>query len=245
MLRGALTLMLLALTLPAASPASKPEPRMLGPFGNGADAYWLWKAQGTPKAVVVFEHGLDESELNPSNHTAWIEHLVRQGNDVIYPRYETTPAGSPALLHSLIGIHAGLVRLGRPRAPLVVVGYSRGGRLAVELAAVMWRISENAAAVMSVYPSTLNPGLEEVVNFTHLPHSARLLLVAADRDSPAGVRELLRRLERSHFPAQRIRTAVVRSRGPFRADHFSALQWGPEARRQLWAPLDRLIAAVS
>jgi hypothetical protein len=33
MLRGALALMLLALTLPAASPASKPEPRMLGPFG--------------------------------------------------------------------------------------------------------------------------------------------------------------------------------------------------------------------
>ena len=243
MLRAAVAAALLALVVPAASPASQ-APRMLGPFGTGADAYWLWKAQGAPKAVVVFEHGLDESELNPWNHITWIEHLVRQGNDVIYPRYETSPAGSPALLHSLIGIHAGLVRLGRPRAPLVVVGYSRGGRLAVELAAVMWRIGEQPAAVMSVYPSTLNPRLEEVVNFTHLPHSVRLLLVAADRDSPAGVRELLRRLQRSRFPAQKIRTAVVRSRGSFRADHFSALQWGPEARRQLWAPLDRLIASV-
>jgi hypothetical protein len=243
MLRAAIALAVVALAVPAALPAA-PEPKMLGPYGKGADAYWLWKAQGVPKAVVVFEHGLDESELNPWNHMAWIEHLVRQGNDVIYPRYETTPAGSPALLHSLIGIHAGLVRLGRPRVPLVVVGYSRGGRLAVELAAVMWRIGQTPAAVMSVYPSTLNARLEEVVNFSHLPHSTRLLLVAADRDSPAGVRELLRRLERSRFPAQNVRTAVVRSRGSFRADHFSALQWGPAARRQLWTPLDRLIVSV-
>lgn len=244
MLRPALVCTLLALALPSASPGAAPEPKMLGPFGRGADAYWLWKAHGTPKSVVVFEHGLDESELNPWNHMEWIEHLVRQGNDVIYPRYETSPAGSPALLHSLIGIHAALVRLGRPERPLVLVGYSRGGRLAVELAGVMWRISRKPAAVMSVYPSTLNPKLEEVVNFSHLPHSTHLLLVAADRDSPAGVRELLRRLERSRFPAKNIRTAVVRSRGSFHADHFSALQSGAEARRQLWAPLDRLIASV-
>ncbi len=244
MLRAALAFTLLVVALPVASPGATPEPRMLGPYGKGADAYWLWKAHPAPKTVVVFEHGLDESELNPWNHIAWIEHLVRQGNDVVYPRYEKSPAGSPALLHSLIGIHTALVRLGRPEVPLVVVGYSRGGRLAVELAAVMWRIGVKPAAVMSVYPSTLNPRLEEVVNFTHLPRSTRLLLAAADRDSPAGVRELLRRLERSRFPAQNIRTEVVRSRGSFRADHFSALQSGSEARRQLWAPLDRLIAAV-
>jgi pimeloyl-ACP methyl ester carboxylesterase len=244
MLRAALAFSLLALALPAASPGTAPEPRMLGPYGKGADAYWLWKAHPAPRTVVVFEHGLDESELNPWNHIAWIEHLVRQGNDVIYPRYETSPAGSPALLHSLIGIHTALVRLGRPQVPLVVVGYSRGGRLAVELAAVMWRIRLKPSAVMSVYPSTLNPRLEEVVNFTHLPHSTRLLLVTADRDSPAGARELLRRLQRSRFPAQRVRTEVVRSHGSFRADHFSALQSGSEAQRQLWAPLDRLIASV-
>jgi hypothetical protein len=231
--------------LVAAAPAgSAPEPKMLGPYGKGADAYWLWRTHGAPKAVVVFEHGLDQSELNPWNHMAWIEHLVEQGNEVVYPRYETVPGAGPALLHSLIGIHAGLVRLGRPHAPIVVVGYSRGGRLAVEVAAVMWRISQKPAAVMSVYPSTLNPKVEEVVNFTHLPHSTRLLLVAADRDSPAGVLELLRRLDRSHFPPGKIHTAVVRSRGRFRADHFSALQWGPDVRRQLWAPLDRLIASV-
>jgi pimeloyl-ACP methyl ester carboxylesterase len=240
--RAALSLALVALAVTPAGHAAKP--RMLGPYGKGADAYWIWKARGTPKAVVVFEHGLDESELDPFNHLAWIEHLVERGNDVVYPRYETVPGAGPALLHSLIGIHAGLVRLGRPRVPVVLVGYSRGGRLAVETAAVMWRISTKPAAVMSVFPSTLNPRLEEVVDFTHLPATARLLLVAADRDSPAGARELLQRLERASFPPQNVATAVVRSRGTFRADHFSALGRGPEIRRQLWAPLDRLIASV-
>jgi acetyl esterase/lipase len=244
MLRAAVALAVVVLAAPAASGGTTPVPKMLGPFEEGADAYWLWKAQGPPKAVIVFEHGLDESELNPWNHAAWIEHLARGGNAVIYPRYETAPGVGPALLHTLIAVHAGLVRLGRPQAPIVVVGYSRGGRLAIEAAAVMWRISRRPAAVMSVYPSTLNPKLEEVVNFTHLPRAARLLLVAADRDSPAGVRELLRRLRRSGFPPGRIRTAVVRSRGTFRADHLSALGTGPEVRRQLWAPLDRLIASV-
>ena len=67
MLRAAIVLAVVALAVPAGSPAAQ-EPKMLGPFGKGADAYWLWKAQGAPKAVVVFEHGLDESELNPWNH---------------------------------------------------------------------------------------------------------------------------------------------------------------------------------
>jgi hypothetical protein len=108
----------------------------------------------------------------------------------------------------------------------------------------MWRIGVAPAAVMSVFPSNLNPNVEEVVNFTHLPHSCRLLLVAGDEDSPAGVHELLRRLERSTFPPERVRTALIRSRSTFHADHFSALQWGSEARRQFWAPLDRLISSV-
>src|SRR4051812_34181223 len=168
---------------------------MLGPYGKGPDAYWLFKAKGAPKSVVVFEHGFDESELNPWNHVEWIHHLTAQGSDVIYPKYETVAGEGPALLHSLVGIHAGLVRLGRPHVPIAVLGYSRGGRLAVEVASVLWRISQKPAAVMSVYPSTLNPQLEEVVNFSHLPRSARVLLVAADRDSPAGVRELLQRLQ--------------------------------------------------
>src|SRR3954470_13800347 len=120
-----------------ATPASAAPPKMEGPFGNGADIYWVWHAPH-PQAIVVFLHGLDQSELYPGNHLPWIEHLVRMGNDVIYPRYETAPGRGPALLHSAKAVVSAMVRLGAPLVPVVFVGYSRGGRLAAELAAAAW-----------------------------------------------------------------------------------------------------------
>jgi alpha-beta hydrolase superfamily lysophospholipase len=243
--RLAACLVILAVAAPAAFAGSTAPPKMLGPYGKGADSYWLWRARGKPKAVVVFMHGLDESELRPANHLPWIEHLAGQGNEVVYPRYEVVPGGGPALLHTLIGVHAALVRLGRPQLPLVVVGYSRGGRLAVEAAAVMWRISVRPAAVMSIFASALNPSLEEVVDFTRLPHTARVVLLAGEEDSPAGVRELLVRLRDGDFPADHVEASVIRTKGRFHADHFSAMQTGPEARRQFWDRLDRLVRRVA
>jgi pimeloyl-ACP methyl ester carboxylesterase len=236
--RIALCAVVLALAVPAAAAA---PPRMQGPFLQGADMYWVWRAPN-PRAVVVFMHGLDPSELYPANHLPWIEHLVRMGNDVIYPRYESAPGRGPALLHSAKAVVAGIVRLGRPRVPVVIVGYSRGGRLAVELAASAWRFRVTPAAVMSVFPSELNPQVEEVVDFTRLPHSARVVLLSGQEDSPAGVRELLRRLRDGGFPVENVEVGIVRSRGSFHADHFSAMQTTPEAKRQFWATLDRVIA---
>jgi hypothetical protein len=91
-----------------ATPASAAPPTMQGPFGNGADIYWVWRAPH-PQSIVVFMHGLDQSELYPGNHLPWIEHLVRMGNDVVYPRYENAPGRGPALLHSAKATVAAIV----------------------------------------------------------------------------------------------------------------------------------------
>ena len=219
-------------------------PKMQGPYGNGADIYWVWKARQA-KSIVVFLHGLHQSELYPGNHLPWIEHLVRMGNDVIYPRYENAPGRGPALLHSAKAVVAAMVRLGAPRVPVVFVGYSRGGRLAVELAASAWRFKVKPAAVMSIFPSELNPNVEEVVNFKRLPHSARVLLLAGQEDSARGVHDLLIRLRDDGFPPEHVFAEVVKSKGSFHADHFSAMQTTAEAKRQFWGRLDRLIAQVS
>lgn len=240
----ATTLISLALAAPAAPGSSSPHPRQLGPFGKGADTYWLWRAQGKPRAVVVFMHGLDRRELKPKNHLAWIEHLVEQGDDVVYPMYEVQPGVRGALLHTLTAVGAALKRLGRPKAPLVVVGYSRGGRLAVEFAAIAPAIKAAPAAVMSVFPSQLNPAAEEVIDLRTLERTTRIMLVVGQEDGRQGASELLTRLRSAGFPAKNVQPLLVRSRGKFHADHFSALQSGPEIRRQLWAPLDRLIRSV-
>ncbi len=59
-----------------------------GTNGNGQD-FWLYEPNTpTPDSanVVVFIHGLGET--NPKLYGAFIKHLVRKGNIVIYPRYQ-------------------------------------------------------------------------------------------------------------------------------------------------------------
>src|SRR2546428_10396472 len=66
-----------------------PSVREEGPFGLGADRYWLYRpARGAPRAVVIFLHGLDTSELTPRNHRPWLRQLAAEGDAVGYPRYE-------------------------------------------------------------------------------------------------------------------------------------------------------------
>jgi pimeloyl-ACP methyl ester carboxylesterase len=238
-------LLVLAVTAPVApAPASAPHPRRLGPYGTGADAYWLWRAQGKPRAVVIFLHGLARSELSPVNHLPWIEHLARQGDDVVYPTYETEPGARGAVRHIFFAVDAAMRRLGKPKAPVVIVGYSRGGRLAVEFAAVAPAILVFPKAVMSIFPSELNPVAEETIDLRTLPPVLKIMLVVGQEDSRAGARELLDRLAAAGFPAANVQAVVIRSKGSFHADHFSALQTGPEARRQFWDRLDRLIRSV-
>jgi len=238
-------LAVLAVSAPAALGGAAPHPRQLGPYGSGADLYWLWHAQGRRQAVVLFLHGLDRSELNPANHLPWIEHLARQGDDVIYPAYEVQPGARGAIRHTLNALGPALRRLGRPKAPLVIVGYSRGARLAVEFAAIAPAIQVIPAAVMSIFPSPLNPLAEETIDLRTLEPSTRIMLVVGQEDSREGAQELLHRLEQAGFPAGHIRALVIRSKGAFHADHFSALQTGPEARRQFWVPLDGLVKSVA
>lgn len=59
-----------------------------GTNGSGGD-FWLYEPNTpTPDSanVVVFIHGLGET--NPKLYGAFIKHLVRKGNIVIYPRYQ-------------------------------------------------------------------------------------------------------------------------------------------------------------
>lgn len=57
---------------------------------RGADGYWLFLPDDpVPKRapVVLFLHGT--RALNPYDYGGWIEHLVRRGNVVLYPIFES------------------------------------------------------------------------------------------------------------------------------------------------------------
>jgi pimeloyl-ACP methyl ester carboxylesterase len=204
--------------------------------GVGKDEYWTLRAKGTPHAVVVFLHGLGQDsgeQLEP-----WQAHLGEEGYDVIYPRYEDPPPDPQARNNIVSAVGRALGDLGRPNVPLVLLGYSRGGRLAVEAAAFL-----KPRLVLSFYPGQINPAFEPPTNFKLIPRTTQIWLFVGDRDTSvgnSGALELTERLLAFKVPPGQIHAAIVRSRG-FTADHTSVYDLSPAAKRGIWDRADRLI----
>ncbi|MDI9793239.1 alpha/beta hydrolase, partial [Pseudomonas aeruginosa] len=58
-------------------------------FGEGAREYWVFTPeQPVPgnAPLVIFLHGW--SVMQPDLYRAWIDHIVRRGMVVVYPRYQ-------------------------------------------------------------------------------------------------------------------------------------------------------------
>lgn len=217
-----------------------------GPIGSGADGAWLFQPAGKPKSLVIFFHGQGgPEETTPANHLPWIEHLVKHGSIVVYPRYENPYLVNP-LVHAVAGIRAAAGRVHTNGLPVLAIGYSRGGGLVVEYAAVA--ASSKAPVpetVMSVFPTAVGDQ-GRVVSLAPLSHSTRLDILLGDKDTVVGARGarfMLRRLELGGFPGQNIRLHFVHSTRSFTADHLAPMETSPGARAAFWALADRLLAA--
>jgi predicted esterase len=204
--------------------------------GIGKDQYWVVHAKGKPKAVVVLLHGLGRDsgeQLQP-----WQVHLAERGYDVIYPRYEDPPPAPDARTNIVGAVGRALGDLGRPNVPLVLLGHSRGGRLAVEAAAFL-----KPRLVLAFYPGQINPEFEPPTNLKLIPPTTDIWLFVGDRDRSVGNQgalELDERLLLGGFPVEHIHGAVIKSKG-FTADHMSVYDLSPEAKRAIWDRTDRLI----
>jgi pimeloyl-ACP methyl ester carboxylesterase len=199
-----------------------------GHAADGPREVWYYPARGDVKSVVVFLHGYGGArEETPANHVPWLRHLVQNGSDVIYPRYEE--GGSLNPYSDLdIGVQVARTRLGHPHVPTVVIGYSRGGRLAVDYAAFEAAHDREPAAVLCVFPGLNSPG-EKLASLDLLDSKTRIVLWVGDHDTGVdgvGARAILARL------------------ATFSATHLSVLESGPGAREAFWGPTDRLIESV-
>lgn len=196
------------------------------------------RAPGKPRAVVAVLHGLSPQsglQLQP-----WLLHLAQRDYDVVYPRYEQPPSDPKARTGVVAGVRGGLARLGHPQVPLVLVGHSRGGRLAVEAAAFL-----HPAGVVAIFPGQLNPYFEQPTNLSKIPVTTRITLLVGDHDTSvgsAGAVELFARLRGAGVPRAQIVGAMIRSRPGFSATHLSVYRTDAPARRAIWARVDRLIA---
>jgi acetyl esterase/lipase len=163
-------------------------------YGSGAHEFWIFEpADPTPSTapLIVFNHGW--AAFTPIYYEAWVDHLVRQGNIVVYPRYQAgmvvnlryaTQYAIDAVKQAIAILENGshvLPDLDR----FAIVGHSLGGGITAEMAALA-----NASglpvprAVMPVQPF-LRP-LTMLRNFSDIPSTTLLLVVVGENDTVAG-----------------------------------------------------------
>jgi dienelactone hydrolase len=162
-----------------------------GSFGWGGKQYWLFEPtdpRPDKAPVIIFNHGW--AGMLPRFYQRWIEHIVKRGNIVIYPRYQRsilTPS-ERFTPNMVTAVRAALEKLAteehvRPDLDKVAaVGHSMGGVLSANLAAVAGREGlPELKAVMCIEPG-MGPR-DVLMDFTEIPTGTLILGVLGEDDS--------------------------------------------------------------
>lgn len=168
-------------------------------YGEGDHQFWIYEpASPAPESapVVVFNHGW--SGMNPAIYGAWIEHLARRGNIVIFPRYQAsarTPPKefAPNAIQAVKDATAELQKPGRVRPRLdqfAFVGHSAGGNISATMAGLASSSGiPQPKAVMCVEPGkswTASDRIKIPIDgLDAIAASTLLLCVAGDEDRVA------------------------------------------------------------
>jgi acetyl esterase/lipase len=231
--------------LPRRPPQAQPAPADSSPvpaphrkvrrqeYGHGARSNWLFEpAEPTPEAapVVVFLHGW--FAYNPVAYGAWIEHLVRGGQAVVFPRYQADDFTPPseflgnavaAVRDALDVLTTSRTHVRPDRHRFAVIGHSAGGNLAAQMAAVAAESGlPRPRAVVTVMPGEVVPSREP--SLARIPASTLLLVVAAEDDRIVGdlrAREIF--AEATAIPPSGKKFVLYRTdlHGGLVADHFA------------------------
>jgi pimeloyl-ACP methyl ester carboxylesterase len=136
--------------------------------------------------------------MNPGNYGAWIDHLVRRGNIVVYPRYQSSRRTSPdEMTHNAINAVKNAIKLlqsGMHVSPqldkFAIVGHSLGGSITASMAALATPVGlPEPKAIMLA-----EPGEGENIGSHHILHpdlstispNVLLLVVVGSEDTLAG-----------------------------------------------------------
>ncbi|ODT98337.1 MAG: hypothetical protein ABS79_06065 [Planctomycetes bacterium SCN 63-9] len=177
---------------------SKPHKQIVSyELGVGPRSYMIFEPSD-PKPirapVVVFLHGW--FAVNPAIYGAWIDHLVRSGKIVIFPRYQNDFSTAPqeflgnavAAIRDALGVLATGRGHVRPRLDQIgLIGHSAGGNLAAYIAAVASNPNSgipSPKAVVAVMPGEVFPQKEP--NLADIPAKTLLVVMVGEEDILVG-----------------------------------------------------------
>jgi hypothetical protein len=175
-------------------------------YGDGENQYWIYEP-GSPQPesapVIIFMHGWGAT--TPTFYEAWIEHLVRKGNIVIYPRYQEniftpsdrfTPNSIRAVKEALNELQSGNHVLPQINKT-AMVGHSAGGLISVNIAALAESEGlPTPRAVFAVEPGKSRSPEEQrgpiLQNLTHISPETLLLTLSGDQDTWVGDQDAIK-----------------------------------------------------
>lgn len=163
-------------------------------YGKGGEEYWLFEPNSPkPKTapLIVLLHGW--GGMNPLYYGAWIDHLVKRGNIVVYPRYQAnlltsmkdfTPNALTAIKNAISRLQSEPGHVRPDLNKFATVGHSAGGLLAANVAALADESRlPRVRAVMSVEPGiTEEPISIPLADLKKIPSNTLLLTLAGDQD---------------------------------------------------------------
>ncbi len=185
-----------ALTGPGSSEYTHEEIRIQD-FADEPHGYWLYEPaapQPDSAHLVIFTHGY--GAINPMIYGAWIRHLVRKGNIVVFPRYQknlTNPRPSDFPANVSQAIKDALLVLEqeghvKPYAGrMSLVGHSYGGVISANLGVNYERMGlPFPEAIMLCSPGS-GPFKGAVLeDYSGLPLDSRMLITVSERDHVVG-----------------------------------------------------------
>ncbi len=166
-------------------------------FAEQQDGYWLFmpkNPQPDTAHVLVFLHGY--GGYNPMIYGKWLKHLTKQGNIVIYPRYQKNlrvPRPNKFGINVAKAIQDAKIEL-ESRENIVAlwddltfVGHSYGGVVSADLAAnyVVYDIPQ-PKAIMLVSPGTAYLKKGRLESYESIPEETKVLITVSNDDKTTG-----------------------------------------------------------
>jgi dienelactone hydrolase len=143
---------------------------------------------------VVFLHGW--LAVNPAFYGAWIDHLVRNGHVVIFPRYQNDVGTLPqdflpntmAAIHDALGVlSVGTDHVRPDTRRFALIGHSAGGNLAAQIAALAsdpHAALPSPRAVVAIMPGELLPRRQPTLD--RISATTLLIVAVGDEDMIVG-----------------------------------------------------------